>query len=62
LLGRLLGGSDLKERYQVWQSNKEVPDDIFSWSLKAIDENDQSAPPGEFALREDARLIIIAGR
>jgi hypothetical protein len=40
----------------------ETPTDVISWLLKAKDENDQSAPPGDKALDEDGRLIIIAGR
>lgn len=38
------------------------PQDILSYLIKARFENDKSAPPGEFALHEDARLLIIAGR
>ena len=49
---------------QRWESQDKstIPTDIFSWLLKAKDETDQSAPPGEGALNEDSRLIIIAGR
>lgn len=36
--------------------------DVISWLLKAIDEKDQSAPPGEQSLNEDGRLMIITGR
>jgi hypothetical protein len=38
------------------------PKDVMSWLLRAEDENDQSAPPGEGAFQEDSRLMIIAGR
>ncbi|KAF9639897.1 hypothetical protein BFW01_g11703 [Lasiodiplodia theobromae] len=38
------------------------PQDILSYLIKARFENDKSAPPGEGALHEDARLLIIAGR
>ncbi|KAH0524178.1 hypothetical protein TsFJ059_009080 [Trichoderma semiorbis] len=37
------------------------PRDIISWLLKALNEGDPSAPPGEIAIQEDARLLIIAG-
>ncbi|KIW88830.1 uncharacterized protein Z519_10314 [Cladophialophora bantiana CBS 173.52] len=37
------------------------PRDVISWLIKAKYENDQSAPPSDFALSEDTRLIIIAG-
>lgn len=37
------------------------PRDIMSWLLKAEEEGDNSAPPGELAIQEDARLLIIAG-
>lgn len=38
------------------------PRDIISWLIKAFDEGDSSAPTGEMAMQEDARLLIIAGR
>lgn len=38
------------------------PRDIISWLIKALNEGDSSAPPGEMAIQEDARLLIIAGR
>ncbi|PTB64968.1 cytochrome P450 [Trichoderma citrinoviride] len=37
------------------------PRDIISWLIKAVTEGDPSAPPGEMAIQEDARLLIIAG-
>ncbi|KIY02691.1 uncharacterized protein Z520_01156 [Fonsecaea multimorphosa CBS 102226] len=37
------------------------PRDVISWLIKAKYENDHSAPPSDFALSEDTRLIIIAG-
>ncbi|KAL7811419.1 cytochrome P450 [Trichoderma gracile] len=37
------------------------PRDIISWLIKALNEGDPSAPPGEMAIQEDARLLIIAG-
>ncbi|KAL1639131.1 hypothetical protein SLS58_008218 [Diplodia intermedia] len=51
---------------QVREKEKEVhkdadPQDIISWLIKARFEHDRSAPPGEMALHEDARLLIIAG-
>lgn len=38
------------------------PGDVISWLLRAEDENDRSAPPGEGAFQEDSRLMIVAGR
>ncbi|KAI0480040.1 cytochrome P450 [Xylariaceae sp. FL0804] len=35
--------------------------DVMSWLIKAADEGDGSAPPGEGAFQEDSRLMIIAG-
>ncbi|KAL1626711.1 hypothetical protein SLS54_002874 [Diplodia seriata] len=51
---------------QVRDKEREVhrdadPQDIISWLIKARFEHDRSAPPGEMALHEDARLLIIAG-
>lgn len=37
------------------------PRDLITWLLKAGDEKDPGAPPGEMAWQEDARLVIIAG-
>ncbi|KAJ5751027.1 hypothetical protein N7533_008055 [Penicillium manginii] len=39
-----------------------TPKDVISWLVKALYEEDQSAPPGHQALNEDGRLMIIAGR
>lgn len=38
------------------------PQDVISWLIKAFNEGDSSAPPGEMAMQEDARLLIITGR
>lgn len=38
------------------------PRDVISWLIKAFSEGDSSAPPGEMAMQEDARLLIITGR
>ena len=38
------------------------PRDVMTWLLKAQDDGDNSAPPGEGAFQEDSRLMIIAGR
>lgn len=38
------------------------PQDIISWLIKAEDEGDESAPPGEAAFQEDSRVLIVAGR
>ena len=40
----------------------QIPKDILSWLLKAKEDGDPCAPPGDQALEEDARLLIIAGR
>lgn len=37
------------------------PRDVISWLIKAKEENDRSAPPGELALAEDSRLLVITG-
>ena len=48
---------------QRWNSESRArPTDIVSWLLKAIDDDDASAPPGTQALHEDGRLMVIAGR
>ncbi|RDW68698.1 cytochrome P450 [Aspergillus mulundensis] len=53
----------IAEKKAEWEaSGSKVPQDIISWLFKAIDEKDQSAPPGEQALNEDGRLLIITGR
>jgi hypothetical protein len=39
-----------------------MPQDIVSWLLKAIKEQDVSASPSAAALEDDARVVIIAGR
>lgn len=44
------------------RSKENLPQDVISWLVKAIEDNDQSAPPGLQALNEDGRLMIIAGR
>ncbi|KAL1962758.1 hypothetical protein VTN77DRAFT_9212 [Rasamsonia byssochlamydoides] len=52
----------VEEKKSKWRAGSvETPTDVISWLLKAKDENDQSAPPGDKALDEDGRLIIIAG-
>ncbi|CAN8106130.1 unnamed protein product [Discula destructiva] len=37
------------------------PQDVMSWLIKAQDEDDDSAPPGEGAINEDSRVLIVAG-
>lgn len=46
---------------RVALKNRE-PQDVMSWLLKAKEDGDPCAPPGDRALEEDARLLIIAGR
>ncbi|KAB8275495.1 cytochrome P450 [Aspergillus minisclerotigenes] len=43
-----------------WDHDKYPPDTI-SWILKAFIDNDVSAPPSEPALRDDSRVVVIAG-
>ncbi|KAL2867837.1 cytochrome P450 [Aspergillus lucknowensis] len=50
------------EKKAQWKaSESKAPQDVISWLLKATDEGDQSAPPGDQALNEDGRLMIITG-
>ncbi|KAF3401649.1 putative sterigmatocystin biosynthesis monooxygenase stcW [Penicillium rolfsii] len=52
----------VEERRKRWNSESRArPTDIVSWLLKAIDDDDASAPPGTQALHEDGRLMVIAG-
>ncbi|KAL6883208.1 cytochrome P450 [Trichoderma longibrachiatum] len=56
----------LQEKRQIVASEAATlkdqdPRDIISWLIKALNEGDPSAPPGEMAIQEDARLLIIAG-
>ncbi|KAJ5675976.1 hypothetical protein N7462_008873 [Penicillium macrosclerotiorum] len=56
----------IAEKKEQWnaksdQVGEKTPKDIISWLLKATEEKDQSAPPGDQALNEDGRLLIIAG-
>ncbi|KAL3476707.1 cytochrome P450 [Aspergillus californicus] len=52
----------IAEKKAEWKlSESKIPQDVVSWLLKAAEEEDQSAPPGEQALNEDGRLMIITG-
>ncbi|KAL4862506.1 cytochrome P450 [Aspergillus spectabilis] len=52
----------IAEKKDEWKvSETKVPQDVISWLLKAAEEKDQSAPPGDQALNEDSRLMIIPG-
>ncbi|KAL5340156.1 cytochrome P450 [Aspergillus crustosus] len=52
----------IAEKKEEWNNSEtKVPQDVVSWLLKAADEKDQSAPPGDQALNEDGRLMIITG-
>ncbi|KAL4985338.1 cytochrome P450 [Aspergillus falconensis] len=53
--------AEKKMLYEWTASESKVLKDIILWLIRAIDENDQSAPPGEQALNEDGRLLIITG-
>lgn len=51
------------ENQQEWrQDTVKKPTDVISWLLKAIDDHDPSAPPGDGALYDEGRLAIVAGR
>ncbi|KAI1859785.1 hypothetical protein JX265_010234 [Neoarthrinium moseri] len=59
-------GQQLEEKRQLVKQEKSAgkaggPKDVMSWLLRAEEEGDQSAPPGEGAFQEDSRLMIIAG-
>ncbi|GKU12713.1 unnamed protein product [Fusarium langsethiae] len=56
----------LQEKRKIIASEKaslkdQEPRDIMSWLLKAKEDGDPCAPPGDQAVEEDARLLIIAG-
>ncbi|KAL2851910.1 cytochrome P450 [Aspergillus pseudoustus] len=52
----------IAEKKKEWNaSDTKVPRDVISWLLKAAEEKDQSAPPGDQALNEDGRLMIVTG-
>lgn len=37
------------------------PEDVMSWLIKGQIEGDGSGPPGEGAIQEDSRVLIVAG-
>ncbi|EGR44824.1 uncharacterized protein TRIREDRAFT_69648 [Trichoderma reesei QM6a] len=51
----------LQEKRKATVLKNRDPRDIISWLIKSLNEGDPSAPPGEMAIQEDARLLIIAG-
>ncbi|KAL3441549.1 cytochrome P450 [Aspergillus insuetus] len=52
----------IAEKKKEWNASEtKVPQDVISWLLKAANEKGQSAPPGDQALNEDGRLMIITG-
>ncbi|OBS15711.1 hypothetical protein FPOA_13494 [Fusarium poae] len=56
----------LQEKRKIIASEKaslkdQDPQDIMSWLVKAMEDGDPCAPPGDQAVEEDARLLIIAG-
>ncbi|KAJ5629814.1 hypothetical protein N7528_003471 [Penicillium herquei] len=55
--------ADKKKKWavQTEEAGEKVPKDVISWLLKAIEEKDPNAPPGNQALNEDCRLMMIAG-
>ncbi|CAI6065999.1 unnamed protein product [Clonostachys chloroleuca] len=57
---------ELQEKRQILLSEMaslkdQEPRDIMTWLLKAKEQGDPCAPPGDLAIEEDARLLIIAG-
>ncbi|KAE8351348.1 cytochrome P450 [Aspergillus coremiiformis] len=54
-------GQIAEKKYQWNVAKDKTPRDVISWLLKALEEQDPSAPPGNQALNEDGRLMIIAG-
>ncbi|KUI63677.1 Tryprostatin B 6-hydroxylase [Cytospora mali] len=52
---------EIRAKQKVWDSEK-YPDDIVSWLLKAVHEQDISAAPSVEALDDDARIVLLAGR
>ncbi|KAF2689772.1 cytochrome P450 67 [Lentithecium fluviatile CBS 122367] len=51
---------EMDEKESTWDSEKE-PQDIASWLLKAIKDQDTSASPTKESLADDSRVMIIAG-
>lgn len=43
------------------KTDQKDPQDVISWLIRAEDEGDGSAPPGERAFQEDARVLVVAG-
>jgi len=50
----------IREKHKTWDGEK-YPQDVVSWLLKAVKENDVSASPSPEALEDDSRVMIIAG-
>ncbi|KAF2272859.1 cytochrome P450 67 [Westerdykella ornata] len=50
----------LDAKVKGWSGEKQ-PEDVMSWLLKAVKENDVSAAPSREALEDDCRVLIIAG-
>ncbi|CAI6342209.1 unnamed protein product [Periconia digitata] len=53
-------GNMISQKKAAWDPEK-YPQDISSWLVKAVMEKDISASPTEESLRDDGRLIIVAG-
>ncbi|KAJ5159798.1 uncharacterized protein N7482_006802 [Penicillium canariense] len=52
----------IEQRKAEWRQDSEKrPTDVVSWLLKAKDDGDASAPPGDDCLYDEGRLAIIAG-
>ncbi|KAG9191253.1 hypothetical protein G6011_09341 [Alternaria panax] len=52
--------SQIREKHKTWDG-EQYPQDVISWLLKAVKENDVSASPSAAALEDDSRVMIIAG-
>ncbi|KAJ5900869.1 uncharacterized protein N7473_004939 [Penicillium subrubescens] len=52
----------VEQRKAEWHKDTEkTPTDVVSWLLKAKDDGDPSAPPGDLYLYDEGRLAIVAG-
>jgi len=53
--------NEIQVKNRSWD-NEQYPQDIISWLLMAVKDNDTSASPSPEALQDDTRVVIIAGR
>lgn len=53
----------MTDNQQEWrQDTEKKPTDVISWLLKAKEDGDAWAPPGDLSLYDEGRLVIVAGR